>query len=80
MSKHLAVIGDILIEESSKCLKRDCMRVQQPPMVGKHTRVFTDSVRKCKRVFELVLADFLGLTATPTANPLAKQSSGLAFP
>ena len=31
--------------------------------------MFTETVRNCKGVFELVLADFPGLTATPTATP-----------
>jgi hypothetical protein len=39
---------------------------------GKHTYVFTDTVRSCKRVFELVLAGLGELTATPSATPLAK--------
>ena len=43
---------------------------------SKHTHVFTDTVRGCKRVFELVLAGFGKLTANPFANPFAKWSSG----
>jgi hypothetical protein len=35
---------------------------------GKHTYVFTDTVRRCNRVFELVLAGFAELTATPLAK------------
>lgn len=47
---------------------------------GEHTHVFTDSVRSCKRVFELVLPRFSEGTATPFATPLAKYLSGRAFP
>jgi len=44
------------------------------------THVFTDTVRSCKCVFELVLDGFAELTATPLATPLAKVSSALVFP
>jgi hypothetical protein len=47
---------------------------------GEHTHVFTDSVRSCKRVFELVLPRFSEGTATPFATPLAKYLSDRAFP
>jgi hypothetical protein len=47
---------------------------------NKHTHVFTDTVRSRKCVFELVLAGFAELTATPSATPLAKLLSGLVFP
>jgi hypothetical protein len=47
---------------------------------SRHTRVFTDTVRSCKCVFELVLACLADLTATPLATPLAKFSSALVFP
>jgi hypothetical protein len=45
-----------------------------------HAHVFTDTVRSCKCVFELVLAGFEDMSATPLATPLAKLSSALVFP
>jgi hypothetical protein len=46
---------------------------------SKHARVFTDTVRSCKCLFELVSASFWELTATPLATPLAKWTSGFLF-
>ena len=69
------------VEESSGELEKKMARATERRLDGsKHTYVFTDTVRSCKRVFELVLASLSELTATPSATPLAKWSSALVFP
>jgi hypothetical protein len=60
-------------------LKLDIGTANTRQIVAECARVFTETVRNCKGVFELVLAGFGKLTATPTATPLAKCSTGFPF-